>query len=90
MAYQDVYWSNCSHQAHLKRCEKKLMHHPFGSDEYKLFATLSDYHEKVISQQRRKKRLLTKEERIKIFKKVSSNSIYSNYWKKKNKYNSLL
>ena len=70
MSYQDVYWSNCSHQVYLKRCEEKLRHYSYGSDEYKLYATLSDYHTKVISQQRRKKRLLTEEERIKIFKKL--------------------
>lgn len=70
MSYQDVYWSNSSHQVYLKRYEEKLRHCSYGSDEYKLNATFSDYHEKVISQQRRKKRLLTEEERIKIFKKV--------------------
>lgn len=70
MSYQDVYWSNCSHQTRLKHYEEKLMHHPFGSYECKLYATLADYHLKVINLQRRKKRLLTEEERIKIFKKL--------------------
>ena len=70
MSYQDVYWSNSSHQVCLERYEKKLSHYTYGSDEYKLYATLSDYHLKVINLQRRKKRLLTKDERIKVFKKL--------------------